>query len=86
MTSAHDLSLLFYEKNGGSLKEQLEKLGGSPKNIGIFIGPEGGFEEEETKKAEENGIILSGMGPRILRTETAPLCALSCIMFATGNI
>lgn len=47
--------------------------------ISFLIGPEGGLSEAETGAALEKGIKLAGIGKRILRTETAPLCVLSCI-------
>lgn len=49
--------------------------------IGIFIGPEGGFDESEIKRALEYKMKTITLGKRILRTETAGLSALSIIMF-----
>lgn len=51
------------------------------KSIGIFIGPEGGFEEEEVQAAIEAGANPITLGHRILRTETAGLAVLSILMF-----
>ena len=51
------------------------------KSIGIFIGPEGGFEENEIRKAMETGAIPISLGKRILRTETAGMAILSILMF-----
>ena len=50
-------------------------------SIGIFIGPEGGFEESEVEKAKEQGIHPVTLGRRILRTETAGLTTLSILMY-----
>nr|MBP3599341.1 16S rRNA (uracil(1498)-N(3))-methyltransferase [Eubacterium sp.] len=50
-------------------------------SIGIFIGPEGGFERGEVEKAMEAGIQPISLGKRILRTETAGLAILSVLMF-----
>ena len=44
-------------------------------SLGLFIGPEGGFTEEEVTTASEIGITIKGMGPRILKTETAAIGA-----------
>lgn len=52
------------------------------KSIGIFIGPEGGFEEEEIEVAKATGAEIISLGHRILRTETAGLTTLSLLMFA----
>lgn len=50
-------------------------------SIGIFIGPEGGFEEEEVQKAVETGAVPMTLGKRILRTETAGMALLSILMY-----
>ena len=53
----------------------------SDQSIGIFIGPEGGFEEEEVQAAIEAGAKPVTLGKRILRTETAGMTMLSILMF-----
>ncbi len=50
-------------------------------SVGIFIGPEGGFEESEVEKAQELGVKPVTLGRRILRTETAGLTTLSILMY-----
>ena len=50
-------------------------------SVGIFIGPEGGFEESEVEMAKELGISPVTLGKRILRTETAGLTTLSILMY-----
>ena len=50
-------------------------------SVGIFIGPEGGFEEEEVERAKEAGAYAITLGKRILRTETAGLTTLSVLMY-----
>ena len=54
--------------------------------IAVFIGPEGGFEEKEVQLLTEHGAIVTTLGPRILRAETAPLAALTAIFFHTHNM
>ena len=54
-------------------------------SIGIFIGPEGGFDEAEVDYAGEHGIHPVSLGRRILRTETAGLMLLSVIMYHLEN-
>jgi 16S rRNA (uracil1498-N3)-methyltransferase len=51
------------------------------KSIGVFIGPEGGFDRTETELAAAKGILPITLGKRILRTETAGICVLSLIMY-----
>ena len=78
-----ETAILLYECGG-------ERLGSiiaaGTKNISIFVGSEGGFEEEEAEFAAECGVRLGTLGARILRCETAPLAALSILMNLTGNI
>ena len=50
-------------------------------SVGIYIGPEGGFEKEEVDQALEQGAEVVTLGKRILRTETAGLAALAVLMF-----
>lgn len=76
---AADLSLLFYEKSDLSLSSVLPDI--KPKNINIMIGPEGGFENFEIEIAKLAGLNIVSMGNRILRCETAPIYALSVLMF-----
>ena len=52
----------------------------------FFIGPEGGISASEAQKAAAAGLPLVSLGKRILRTETAPLCVISSIMFFSDNL
>jgi 16S rRNA (uracil1498-N3)-methyltransferase len=51
----------------------------------LLSGPEGGFEEAEIVQAKAAGLQICTLGSRILRCETAPLCALSALMYAAGE-
>jgi len=53
--------------------------------VGLFIGPEGGFSQEEIEIIREKGGLTVTLGPRILRTETASLACLSVIMYVLGE-
>ena len=78
-----DEKVIFFYEGGG---ESLGKLVKSSENkISIFIGPEGGFSLEEVEFLKSIG-TASTLGKRILRTETAPIAALSAIMYVTGNM
>ena len=55
-------------------------------SIGILVGPEGGWEENELKEAQDNGWVPFTIGPRILRTETAGMAIVSNIMFLAGEM
>ena len=52
----------------------------------LMTGPEGGLTEQEVQKAQDAGMAVCSLGPRILRCETAPLCALSALMYAAGEL
>lgn len=77
-----ELGIIPYE-NFKDMKETKEVLSKVQKGIkiGIFIGPEGGFEESEVQYALDNGIHPISLGKRILRTETAGLAIVSVLMF-----
>lgn len=78
-----DLIILFYEGGGKSLKSLIKD---DIQSVAIFIGPEGGFEKEEVDAVIEKGGINATLGKRILRTQTAPVAALSAIMLLTDNM
>lgn len=78
--SAHQLCIMPYE--ACETTRLKEALGSSfVSDIGIIIGSEGGFSEEEVKLAEERGIIPVTLGKRILRTETAGAAVTACVMY-----
>lgn len=79
-----DKALLFYEhENTVTLHDALES--GPWKTVSLLTGPEGGLEEREVSKALDAGLTVCTLGKRILRCETAPLCALSAVMYAAGE-
>lgn len=82
LAKENDKTIIFYEMGGESVKDILTD---TPKSIGIFIGSEGGFEQEEVDKVVAKNGKTATLGRRILRCETAPLAALSIIMYQTGN-
>ncbi len=76
-----DLALVPYENENGieSTVNALKKLKAGMK-VGLFIGPEGGFDQAEISLLKEHGANTISLGKRILRTETATLTALSMLM------
>lgn len=79
-----ELGIIPYEKEttngiGRFLKKGIQ-------SVSVMIGPEGGFSEEEVRKAEEKGIHSVSLGPRILRTETAGLAVMSILMYELGDM
>lgn len=78
-----DTKIVFYEGGGEPLKNIIKP---DTKSVSIYIGSEGGFDKDEVDMIVENGATVATLGPRILRTQTAPVCALSCIMMLTDNM
>lgn len=86
LTKANDKTIIFYEMGGSRMGDILSSAMETPlKSIGMFIGSEGGFEQSEVELITKDGGSAATLGRRILRAETAPLVALSVIMYQTGN-
>ncbi|MBE9486447.1 MAG: RNA methyltransferase, partial [Chloroflexi bacterium] len=80
-----ELSLVCYE--GAGTWPLAEALNGfSAGRVALMIGPEGGFTEEEIAEARSRGLLPVGLGPRILRTETAAIIAAGVIQYAVGDL
>ena len=79
-----DKALLFYEnEQATTLKMALQS--GTYRSVSLLTGPEGGLEEQEVAEARKMGFAVCTLGKRILRCETAPLCALSAVMYDAGE-
>ena len=82
--SQADKAILFYEnERATTLRMALEA--GEYRTMSLLTGPEGGLEEREVNQAQDAGLQVCTLGKRILRCETAPLCALSAVMYASGE-
>ena len=79
-----DLPMLFYE-NERATTLHMALSAGKYKSAALLTGPEGGLEEKEVQKAMDAGWKVCTLGKRILRCETAPLCALSAVMYDAGE-
>lgn len=82
MAEELDVTLLPYELAGGMevTREVIRQIKNG-QSVGIFIGPEGGFEPEEVDAAVSMGAKVITLGRRILRTETAGFATLAVLMF-----
>lgn len=79
-----DKALLFYEnEQATTLRMALES--GTYRTVSLLTGPEGGLETAEVEQASKAGLQVCTLGKRILRCETAPLCALSAVMYDAGE-
>ncbi len=79
LTAVDEGSVLLYERHGGLRLTEL------PLPPGLFIGPEGGFTPDEVAAAEQAGLTIAGLGPRILRSETVAVAAAAVILSRTGD-
>jgi len=79
-----DKALMFYE-NEQAVTLKMALTSGVYKTVSLLTGPEGGLEEREVVQAREAGLQVCTLGKRILRCETAPLCALSAVMYDAGE-
>ncbi len=79
-----ELAVCFYENEENlTFRTVIEEKPFS--TASILTGPEGGFSDEEIELAQNAGLKICTLGSRILRCETAPLCALSALMYACGE-
>lgn len=77
----HEKCILCYESGGRPLRQVItENLG----DVAVIIGPEGGFSAQEAEQCTAHGAEAVWLGPRILRTETAAIAALTAVMLQTG--
>lgn len=91
--TSYDLVLFFYECGGESLRALLKQVYDVlPANrserfkLAVITGSEGGFAPKEAETLAQAGAKTVGLGPRILRCETAPIAVLAAIMTLTGNL
>ncbi len=81
------LRLLPWEgERSQGLRSYLRALEDRPAAVSVFIGPEGGFAEDEVRLAREAGCVTISLGPRILRSETAGIVAAALVMHELGEM
>ena len=79
-----ELPIMFYEnEHATTLRMAMES--GKYSTVSLLSGPEGGLEPKEVEQARKAGLRICTLGSRILRCETAPLCGLSAVMYASGE-
>jgi 16S rRNA (uracil1498-N3)-methyltransferase len=83
--AAHDAAWLCWE-GGGRAVAEVAQGAGRPRRLLLLIGPEGGFTVEEVAQAERAGARLVGLGPRILRAESAGLVMLALCQHLFGDL
>jgi 16S rRNA (uracil1498-N3)-methyltransferase len=83
--SDYSARLILHESASVPLRTALETEAAVAERLLIVVGPEGGLADDEVEKFEVAGGISVSLGPRVLRTETAALVAVSQILFARGD-
>jgi 16S rRNA (uracil1498-N3)-methyltransferase len=84
--SLMDINLMPYEKEKTNHLKNVLKADMKAQSIGILIGPEGGFSDEEVQMSKDENLNIVTLGPRILRTETAGAAVLAILMYELGDM
>jgi 16S rRNA (uracil1498-N3)-methyltransferase len=82
----YDLKVVFWEDELQLVHANLTGYGSQVDTVFAVIGPEGGFTQEEIEKAKGRGFITVGLGPRILRAETATVTACVLLQYLFGDM
>ena len=79
--------ILFWEKTSEPLTvNRAWGAAGTPPSVMVMLGPEGGFTEQEARAAEAAGFVAAGLGPRILKAETAVVAACALVQYLFGDL
>ncbi|MCX7916595.1 MAG: 16S rRNA (uracil(1498)-N(3))-methyltransferase [bacterium] len=85
-----DYGIIFWEgEREKTIKDIIKHLNREAifnKKINVFVGPEGGFDEEEVEMAKENGYITVSLGRRILKVETASIVCIAILIYELENL
>lgn len=76
-------AVVFYENGGEKISDVICE---NTNSVAIIIGSEGGFEQEEINMLKTNSVSVLTLGKRILRAQTAPIAAITAIMYQTKNL
>jgi 16S rRNA (uracil1498-N3)-methyltransferase len=79
-TATAELKLLLHPGGGAA------SLPAACASVALLVGPEGGLTDAETGAAREQGFLALALGPRVLRTETAPVAALALLQARYGDV
>jgi len=81
-----DLRIVFWENETSLLVKNVPSRANPIKEVLVMLGPEGGFTDQEIKKLLNCGFQSAGLGPRILRAETATIAAVTLIQYLYGDM
>ncbi len=80
-SASSELKLILHPENSKPLTQN-----NKPTSVTLLVGPEGGFSDTELNEALQHGFQAMQLGPRILRTETAPVTAISILQYRWGDL
>ena len=84
---SYDLRVVFYENESACLAEDAGlPRSGAIGSVFAVIGPEGGFSADEIEASRAAGFVTTGLGPRILRADTAAVAAAALLQFLYGDL
>lgn len=82
----YDLKLIFWARGGSDQRLSRCRPAQGPASAFLLLGPEGGFDPQETAAAASAGFVSVSLGPRILRAETAVLSACTLVQHRYGDL
>ncbi len=82
----HDINIIFSDKNGEPLDRIKTRIHCPGASIFLLLGPEGGFTPREIASARQHGFISAGLGPRILKADTAAIAACAILQTLFGDM
>jgi 16S rRNA (uracil1498-N3)-methyltransferase len=85
-SSSCDLKIVFWENEIRPLSAEVPAEGTPIKKLLVMLGPEGGFTDQEIKMLVNCGFMSAGLGPRILRAETATIAAVTLVQYLFGDL
>lgn len=80
-----DCKLIFWEETPTAF-QPADPVPSDPRRIFLVVGPEGGFDADEIRRARACGFLTAGLGPRILRAQTAALAAFTLVQYRFGDM
>jgi 16S rRNA (uracil1498-N3)-methyltransferase len=81
-----DVRIVFWENESSPLTADLASNENPANKILLMLGPEGGFSDQEIQRLQNSGFISAGLGPRILRAETATIAAVTLVQYLYGDM
>ncbi|MCY3985692.1 MAG: RsmE family RNA methyltransferase [Candidatus Dadabacteria bacterium] len=80
------MKVILYENQSELLGDYMDSVSRPVNSVNVYVGPEGGFSEQEIALAKEKGYTVLGLGERILRAETASVASLVLLQSRFGDI